>query len=1499
MNRRNYYQPKTFISKPVNNDEYVIKFFTVIASKKLSEIKEFIANNNININCQNENGDTALHILLNNVLKEEESVINEIVKYLLINGITVNKKNKYNITPIHLAIANQLETVVIILAQNNADFNAVDNNGMTVHHYFASSKSTVCEDKIKVGDLVPKADTNNAIPVSEIKNLTQTIIKILLNNKFSQLLTHIDKTVSNLNNFYPQKFELIESKVLKEINETLINKNIGEYEKKARMSSTIAKNMEALYNDMSSSKLTDTFKKLVFAPIYKGGWYPNENSKEYKKLNKLGIMEYSNPMDYYAVRNKSQEIKSTITTLFNTFKENVNTQKDTFNKLYNELQCSSLHTIWLLDNFLFHNKGDREIRSHLGRRTVRSNRRNPTVPDAIDNDYIVTNIGAIFFQNYNNIPLIKDTFGNNDLIAYNDLKNLYSTTECKSNLEYRDFNSEIRNHNDAEKTPLTIDNQIMTGWDINMQDVYYMLQSKTNAGNGSSLYEVKGVGTLINKLNSVDATTEYIFLFSPLYEYCNNIFNKIEEINVNIINELLKFTDDIFFNIRRVCGAYSSLLSIIKLIREVNRVQLSINNVLNDLDNRLRDALNKNKTYPYAFRIEQAITYFQNAKKTFDQIIENTNKVYQSIVKLNDGLIKNIELINLKSGEKYIEKFNEDFITNWQNMQIDQIFTSTFNYTNNFPLKFVNISDMDLVMNYLVSINNNNNPILYFTRDIANKGRIGYLSYNINLGNLPDLEIIGGKKSNDPQNLDDMDDVIGSAIYKKGLMTVKKEEYKFNRKDGAIASVSEYLDVHLFLIKYNIISYVIRLFYDPDIIFNNRKLIENKKLHDEIVGIREVIKNYFAKISSSDTLIETPLYTLVGEIVDDLLISYIDNALHKFCNDYIKTLLFDGKKSFDLTIKPEIISRKFSFNFDQKLYIENIMNVINVKNNVSKSLQNIIKFNQNLSLDADELQLDGYYTLYSQNYIEDSNNICTIFKNDILNTIIGKNKKINVRDKNGMSPIFYGIQQGNNKLVTELLKNGIDLSVKNNNGLNVVQYSKQMLLNHLSHCDFYKEINSQIVADILSHSEFNNNLIIGANTIFPQIINLYSTIFFNSMLHYNNFWLFENTKSFFELAANYRLISTPINIGELSFMLYKKQMFDSLFDTNNDNMLSLADYSSKIYNANEKIMNVNNQNQSSKNELFKEDAIVMNNAKNDRINFNDKFTIKTDSTKLENNVSTIYNKGKNKHLTNVNNFRVNEAVDPITIFDSIYDKIYYTENGMQYTKDWDNYINDTTIKNYVTNIFELERSMQKLAIKTETSMQPVLDLYEKIFTPLAKSYKGDKSYNQDNIMLTLAINAITHVLRTNILNNFYYSIMKMLLKYVDESGATEVDKKFIEFEKYKNYQLKAYILKEMPLVLVKNTLKIYDSTDDNKNDNIDVVFNRIIDLIKGNLTININIDSPYIIALVEKIFPYYKYIITKYVIGMKLVIDNYNNYLINNYRNLKIYNQIKKMDQGN
>ena len=66
-----------------------------------------------------------------------------------------------------------------------------------------------------------------------------------------------------------------------------------------------------------------------------------------------------------------------------------------------------------------------------------------------------------------------------------------------------------------------------------------------------------------------------------------------------------------------------------------------------------------------------------------------------------------------------------------------------------------------------------------------------------------------------------MDEVIDSASYKKGLLSVKNEQYKFNRKDGAIASVSEYLDVHLFLIKYNIIGYVIGLFYDPDIIFNN------------------------------------------------------------------------------------------------------------------------------------------------------------------------------------------------------------------------------------------------------------------------------------------------------------------------------------------------------------------------------------------------------------------------------------------------------------------------------------------------------------------------------------------------------------------------------------------------------------------------------------------------------------------------------------------------------
>jgi ankyrin repeat protein len=113
-----------------NDSEEQNAFFEIVRSGDVGLIEHILNTINININSQNNRGETPLYqaVQINNL---------ETVELLLIRGADPNMSDYYGETPLHLAIQNIREweqddhKIILLLLSRGADVNTHDNQGIT------------------------------------------------------------------------------------------------------------------------------------------------------------------------------------------------------------------------------------------------------------------------------------------------------------------------------------------------------------------------------------------------------------------------------------------------------------------------------------------------------------------------------------------------------------------------------------------------------------------------------------------------------------------------------------------------------------------------------------------------------------------------------------------------------------------------------------------------------------------------------------------------------------------------------------------------------------------------------------------------------------------------------------------------------------------------------------------------------------------------------------------------------------------------------------------------------------------------------------------------------------------------------------------------------------------------------------------------------------------------------------------------------------------------
>lgn len=324
--------------------------------------------------------------------------------------------------------------------------------------------------------------------------------------------------------------------------------------------------------------------------------------------------------------------------------------------------------------------------------------------------------------------------------------------------------------------------------------------------------------------------------------------------------------------------------------------------------------------------------------------------------------------------------------------------------------------------------------------------------------------------------------------------------------------------------------------------------------------------------------------------------------------------------------------------------------------------------------------------------------------------------------------------------------------------------------------------------------------------------------------------------------------------------------------------------------------------------------------------------------------------------SNVVKIRFNNRIDPFVqskqhlnaqgpaelyqnVFDYVVNENNFGNNNIEYTGHedlrlynelWKAYLCDQKRLQNITNIHLTSVILQSKIIDqiTNSSMLDIIcktrdikddvyivnELYKDVFVPIVKYQREmPQMYNtNDNFVLKQVIDIIIHVVRYTISNSLYHTVVKTLTKYLLTINPKELSDKNVltvynNKENYDKYvqavvskivssdpKLIDYIIKEMPTMLVKNILQIYESDIDEHKQitSVTSLFDHIKHIITSNTIIPIANDSKLIQNLEKYVFPYYEELFTQSIPLLKTTIDNYGRYILNEDRYIDITNNL-------
>ena len=1509
------------------------------------DIGNFILSNGITTNDMlNEDGQSIIHIIISNDNISSRKKL-ELIKYLRSNFTLLSSFDKNGRTPLHLAVQNQLYDIAKELIEVGHDVNALDNFYKSPVHYAVIGKTIEAPAKIDK-QMIP--DKKTKIKSSLIKDLSDALIKYMENKQSIKMF--FDNQYNTLYNsqllFNKDITKILNSTdIVNKIINIITNSQLSNEQKQKQIFEKTAecnKNIRSFIN----GKLENAKKEIKLESNIENGWGPTD-------LNVNKIMEHKT-YDYFnkllddKLTNQKEKISETIDSINNDMISNltkINTNITTIKDITN-----SLHFMYIFYRQLC----NLEDKTNLGNKlfnipnlllddlTFREFTYDLTKPNIYDvNIYDPRlNFNTKYDLNTNTIGVHTNIYTGANLPAGPiNPPHLSQINHSLNNILSDNSPGNMRFLGDIDG--------LFVGGNILGIGPAADIDTLVNTPPPNTYYISKKLDILVNLIykEEIDYTNQHILDLINLLQnrpYDVDVIKHLSELNIHIYNlcniipkillefekirnALINVKDKLYHGnpiITRISGnnydlgLYQKLLydNIKKQIDELDKLVGDLNSKMFSSIKRYHGILNLIIDYINSLHSTKYIKLYYNQFIEPDLLRENTNPINELFylpIEKDDKFFKSYDEL-----EKFINNKNEEVIE------------------KNNKLKFIN--------KFLFQFNNKNINIYFNNLNPDSNGRNGFIEGNVTHINNFDVNIAdiivnyNDRYDNKFNNI--KYDVADPATKLATIQNLQggASPHEFNKNNLSFPLISVYIDEFFMIQKYIIIREILSDLYNNILSGPVPNIDTLKNLEPHIIKLKTEIKD---SINNNDTDYSVLLIT-IGKIIDKIFNVNIDNIINTTTNDYGFRYYRDSiKKESDTKLSPYRIINTTEFN---KINI-NEDHIDTLK----KLIYKLFKKNRKLQLFnyvenefVKQLKDQNIFKIASSTIGDNPAEMYYKFNKDIIELLIKNGGDLNLKDKDGNTPIMIAMIQNNMDLIHYLLnvqkyQNISVFDKKSKNRLGVRPFDICLKSLNVILDNYYTQINDETLKNItkemcdkiskltkIKHTMRFNNILLKLvlyllNHNFYSILNSYKSqhdntfheIYFRDitneiselpLLQYLQTIKVSYHKSI-ENLMNDHIKENQTDLDKITALETQRRLLNDEYTalnaipTINRNQYRIDEITDLIQKINEEITKLGPSATYVKDEI---NQIKKQNTQNTQVNVTDKQKIMDEIQKvrISNDILKTYDDVITK-IHNINN-------DDYRTYMSLWEKLFETQT------DINNCDSTQVIHRSLNKLIQIikkckqNKIVEPLDANTINVIETAIDM--------CSSYVNDYFdlpyiFDGDNYVLNQIVNIFEHVIRNTLMVNLYHILEKLIRLELTNRIQKLQTQTQIEFEQeldekvkniinssVNNVNIKMYLFDILPEKLIKLVLNLYENDeDDDKKANLLNIFDFIIKILEANTTLVINKDNSKIISTLEiHVFPYFKEYIEATVTSMKKFTDGYLSMILNLSSKLKGFRHI-------
>lgn len=651
-------------------------------------------------------------------------------------------------------------------------------------------------------------------------------------------------------------------------------------------------------------------------------------------------------------------------------------------------------------------------------------------------------------------------------------------------------------------------------------------------------------------------------------------------------------------------------------------------------------------------------------------------------------------------------------------------------------------------------------------------------------------------------------------------------------------------------------------------------------------------------------------------------------------------------------VKAHILKPETEFKFNLNEIIEEIVEKFYHKLPGNQRSMDILAYTSVLAEPEKDpqKQYQLYSVSYNEDTIYEKK--CYDMDDKTLQYLLEHNSKVSPKDGSGNTPLHYSIDMMYPNSVQLLLSKFAMFHNKASRNYAGLSPYRMAIDNYKKHNEFlYNEKPENMLRSLYKgtykkiekslQDGYKNNVIKFLNIAFPQVLIMYNNVIYSYAKHYVRKWTYDNHKQLMTFLVDYDIVPNT-----------EPHQKVPILDLNSTEITEVMKASDDLHVAEHRLSQFDNDMKKKKDKYDEYDSIrksllkekqdiesrgITNKAYHDSLkdkiagimqilqDLSQEMTdIKPTQNSLQNNTQKSLKERIYDFTPRVKTFSQSSerfTDNYVQLYESIFKDVISPlvgtkyDNFFSYDKLWEVYLGSqklVNIENIHLTLMAFQNKLIPVLINADKNTVPVAEFnllssfYTSIVSPLIDDYKTLPQYLRENYALNEIKNIIVHVIGHVVGANMYYAIIKIITKYVRDRNAyvAGVYKKQKNYREYINQimidilnvkdpatdqTLESYLTVYLPEKLTKKMLEFYDDEEDpDRRLDMDGLFTSIITLLKENKTLVLADDSDLIKNIKTYLFPYYKDIYTQMIQAMKVLIDNYNRYLMNEKRHIEI-----------